>query len=482
MAEDKRPEVMLEICSGFFRIPTNDVIYNIKVLDSQESSTTRVVERIVEVEKSLAQAETKPVPPPEPVAAPPSAPPETISADNYYQQAAVKFCADLRQHQDPHLDSGQGDNTISGLNDLAEMANELRAVLTGIKGPPDQTSKPAGADNGMAASLKVMRDKLAQARKLAGSAPEVAPPEPEAEAKAAPAATSTEKVSRYLFNVDAVFQTIYELCTNETVKEHVQKARAKADELFSKEKFYDAISPKAATLEEDDGFLSVPLTDVLKSLATACSDKGTINLLKKMAQQQADIFLDQFLPLEVPPIEEIEVPGTKTEDIATPAAASEAAAAPSKAGGNIADILDEIQAELASLGNTALPKAAQYAGNDQADFTAGIEDAINIAASINYDAGQIAKSAEIETSLQWLPIGTLSVFMESLLAQKDDNPALSFEEGLRNAQAASEKFKSRETEKLEAALAPEEEAPDDNANSSGEASQDEIDRLLEEMG
>ena len=40
MAETNRPEVHLEVCSGFFRIPTEEMIYNITVLPSNESSAT----------------------------------------------------------------------------------------------------------------------------------------------------------------------------------------------------------------------------------------------------------------------------------------------------------------------------------------------------------------------------------------------------------------------------------------------------------
>lgn len=483
MAEDKRPEVNLEVCSGFFRIPTNDIIYNIKVLDSQnESSTTRVVERIVEVEKAAAKTEAKPVPPPEPAPPSPSAPPETHPADNYYQQAVVKFSADLRQYKDPDLDSGQGDTTINGLNDLAAMANELREVLDRVKGHQPMSATPAGGGKGMAASLKPLRDKIAQAIKLTGSpADETTASEPEA----APAPAAAGKMTRYLFNFDAVFQTIYELCTNETVKEHVQKARVKADEIFSKDKFYDAISPKAATLEEDDGFLSVPLTDILKSLASACSDKGTINLLKKMAQQQADIFLDQFLPLEVPPTEEVEIPGDTAESSSAPLKEGEATQSPSSAaGGDLAALLSEIQAELASLDNSTTQNTeVPDAESDEVDFSGGIDDAISIAANINYDAEQMAKAADIETRLRWLPVGAISVFIDNLLSQKEENPTLTFDEGVQEAQAAAEEFRSRETAELEAALAPEEEPPvDDDSGGSGEASQDEIDRLLEEMG
>ena len=477
MVEDKRPEVNLELLSGFFRIPTHDVIYNIKVLDSPESNTIKVIEKIVEVEKAVAQANTKPAPPPEPTPSPPSAQPKAMPADNYYQQAAIKFCAELRQYKSPDFDSKQRNITINGLNDLAEMANELKEVLASVKEEASLTA-PNGGSNNMTASLESLSNKIAQAKKLAGDSTDEIAPATEAEEEITPAAA--EKVTRYLFNFDAVFQTIYELCTNETVKEHIQKARAKADDIFDKEKFYDTISPTAANLKEDDGFLSVPMNDIFESLSTACSDKATINLLKKMNQQQGDIFLDTSLPLEIPPTEEVEIPGATIPDTAPPTPTKKTPPASSEKG-DIAALLDEIQIELASLSTTE-QTIDLAVNNNPTDFTDGIDNAINIAASINCDAEQIAKAADIETKFRWLPIGATVIFMENLLAQKDGDQNLSFDEGSLKALAIAKEFKSQETEKLEAALTPEEEQSDDDSDNSADASQDEIDRLLKEMG
>lgn len=51
MAAAKKPEIHLEISSGFLRIPTDDVIYNITVVDKNESSVAKVVDKIVQAEK-----------------------------------------------------------------------------------------------------------------------------------------------------------------------------------------------------------------------------------------------------------------------------------------------------------------------------------------------------------------------------------------------------------------------------------------------
>ncbi|HFQ81749.1 MAG TPA: hypothetical protein ENK33_10325 [Desulfobacterales bacterium] len=66
------PEVTLEICSGFFRIPTKDIVYNIKVISADTPSTTKVIEKIIEVEKAPAPPQPEPAvtaqpPPPLPL-------------------------------------------------------------------------------------------------------------------------------------------------------------------------------------------------------------------------------------------------------------------------------------------------------------------------------------------------------------------------------------------------------------------------------
>jgi len=469
MAEDNRPEVNLEICSGFFRIPTKDLIYNIKVIESNESSTTRVIEKIIEVEK---EAEPSPqVPPPQPVAEP--------QVDDYYQQAAVKFCEKLEKCQNSNSGQNAHNSTLNGINDLGEMANELSVVLRGVKSQPLPKADSDDSNSGnMDEALKSITDKITQAKKLVGNPiSKEAPPPPE---KSAPAA-APQKIIRYLFNFDAVFQTIYELCTNETVKEHVQNARAKADEIFSKEKFYDLLSPKVAKLQEDDGFFSIPMSDIYTSLSASCSDKGTRNLLKKMDKQQSDIFLDQFLPLEVPPTEEIEIPGQAPADADKPQATdNESPAAPSATGG-LAAILDNIEKELSSLSQAGQGNSSVDTGSSES-LADNIDNAINIAVSISYYAQKLAQTSKIENQFSLLPMREAVVFMESLLSQKEENPALIFSTGEETAKVTAEKFSSQETAKLDELASPVEDEEDNDEEDSGEVGQDEIDRLLEEMG
>lgn len=482
MTDKKKTEVNLEMCSGFFRIPTDDIIYNIKVLASSEPSTTKVVEKIIEVER-IVEVEKKVSAPPPPIPAAPSAivgAAPAPAADDYYPQAARKL------QQEIALAAGEAGAAPSGagpdlnvIQDLAAMATELKDVLLGMKKPPQQ-GQAGGADN-FTPALEQLGRKIAQAKDLYSGPVEAAP---------APAAASvSQTVTRYLFNLDTVFQTIYELCTNETVKTHIKNARAKADEIFDKDVFYNAISPKVSNYPEDDGFLNVPMTDIYTALGLACSDKGIANLLVKMDKQQADIFLDQFLLMEIPPKEEVAVVMA-----GGPAPAGNVSSPKAEGDGGLASILAECQADLDKL----ISQAAGQGGDDQTaeegddDFANKIDDAINIAASIHYDANRLVKSSTsggAGVSPLWLKIKGLAALAETMLSRKDQDAALTYADGLKTAQAAAQRCLdeiSLKTQAAAAAPAPKKEAEVKKAapdqQNFGEASQDDIDRLLEELG
>ncbi len=474
MTDKKKTEVNLEMCSGFFRIPTDDIIYNITVLSSNEPSTTKVVEKIIEVEK-IVEVEKKTS---TPVSVAPGAAEGTVPApavDDYYQQAAQKI------QQEITLAAGEADAGgglgLGAITDLADMATELKEVLLGMKKHPLMSGSgvAAGGSNNLAPALQQLVKKIAQAKSLC-----VAPSAVEPTAPTAVPATKT--VTRYLFNLDTVFQTIYELCTNETVKTHIKNARAKVDEIFDKDAFYNAISPKVSNYPEDDGFLNVPMTDIYTALGSACSDKSIANLLVKMDKQQADIFLDQFLLMEIPAKEEVTV---AAEESATPAVEDPPPQVVSGVEG-LPGILDECQADLDKL----IQQGPDQGGGDQTaesdDFANKVDDAINIAASIQNDAKRLAEGAG--TNPLWLKIKGLAALAETMLSRKEQESALTYTDGLLAGQAAAQHCLDEITPKAQAAPpspAPKKEtaakkAPD--PENFGEASQDDIDRLLEELG
>lgn len=479
MTDSKKTEVNLEVCRGFFRIPTNDIVYNITVLDSHETSTTRVMEKIIEVEKVQEPATAAP---PLPTPVQPASVAAPSLADSYYQQAALRCSEELSQlaaAADPSAE--RASNAEAGLADLAEMAGDLKQILLRLKetaADPPAAEQGANSGHDLAGSLKELAIKITQAVTInqgaAGDLTAAGPKAPE------PAPPAVQTIKRYLFDLDALFQTMYELCTNETVKTHIQSARQKLGVIFKAEVFFDAISPKVKNYSEDDGFLNVPMTDVYQCLAQACSDKTIVNLLKKMDKQQGEIFLDQFLPLAVPPTEEIEV---AVETTAKPAITE---AAP----------LSLEKAELATLLQACKKQADQLAAQAEAqgggghDLIDSLNDAINIVSSIGYDASKLADGVSLDgldspAEKLWQKIKETSLFVTALVQAKEGDPTLSFAAGIAagNSAVAACRQEVADQRQASAAAAKQAEAGPAGADAadSGEASQDDIDRLLAEM-
>ena len=288
MADQHRPEVNLEINSGYFRIPTKEMIYNITVI--AEHGGIPIVEKIVEVEKRVEAAGS------------------AASADPYFRQISQETLANL-------ADLGRGfaqlTEVIEGRTEHGAGSEKIMAARTALAGLKDVAVSPgnpavveAGPSQQFGADFAELVAKLQQVKAKVGStgssssnsAPEVAE-EPK------PPAAPTAK--RYLFDLDVIFQTLYELCTNEAVKSHIVKARENRETYFDKPLFLDKMNEKVAGLEADsDNFFNMPMTDVLTSLQETCNEKPIQNLLIKMDSNQATIFLDSILPLEVPAVEE----------------------------------------------------------------------------------------------------------------------------------------------------------------------------------
>ena len=477
MADKKKTEVNLEMCSGFFRIPTDDIIYNITVLASNETSTTRIVEKIIEVEK-IVEVEKKVA-----IAEMANAPAvsfATPATDDYFERLAKKFQQEITlavEEASPMATEGERPDDLSVIHTLAAMSTNLNEVLLTIK----RQALSNGAANGsngaspLASTLAELLEKISLAKGLCTPLQTLS-----AVSVLAPA---SKTVIRYFFNLDAVFQTIYELCTNETVKTHIKNARAKADEIFDKDIFTDAISPKVSGYPEDDGFMNVPMSDMYGALGAACSDKAICNLLIKMDKQQADIFLDQFLLMEIPASEEVSVAVEgnipPADNSPSPTTSAEDSAIP---------LLDECQASLKALiAQDAEQGTAPPAAQD--DLIDAIDSAMILAASIETDANRLANDcAERNTNPLWRKIKGLAVLTESMVEGKVADSSLSYENGLLAAQAAAQGCLAEITAKLQAMSRPIHETEDlakkvqTPPEDLGEVNQDDIDKLLDELG
>ena len=463
-----KPEVFLEIGAGFLRIPTSEINYNITVIDSGGTATTVVAPPTIITPSSSSECDDDFY--------------KTLSNNLYQDIGALAknlsstitdIPAEDRKLERATLD--QAGEKIEGakaqLRDIVEMTEKatmeimdsvesvqgesltIKSLLEELKGhaafsqkavDTDEVAEENGDDSPLITEVKGLTADIDEALVLIdglGSAEEVPPP-------------VLEKTSRYLFDLDVIFQTLYELCTNETVKDHITDARGKVADLFDIEAFQDKISEKAVTYEADsDNYFDVPMSDVFQSLFAVCSDKGIKNLLKKMDSGQSSIFLDQAIPLEVPEIKEIE---TETAMVAEPVQSVSSEGVES-----VTKLLNKIKDGLCNVPDRAADHATHNAANscsamtiaDQQDIFAKIEAAFDVSTTITSDVSKITEVLSFQdlSGQQILKIiKLLNDFQVQLLAivvrfgsqlkQKSDNANISVEESTLSAQKDVERY------------------------------------------
>jgi chemotaxis regulatin CheY-phosphate phosphatase CheZ len=374
---------------------------------------------------------------------------------------------------------------MDSVEKVQEESDEVRDLLSTLKEHSAFTSTGDSGEEEGKAPPSAQAEELASIRNFIDQAQTILAgmQEEGASTETAPPEKKTEKKILYLFDVDVVFQTLYELCTNETVKDHIKAAREKAEEIFDYERFYEAIAPKAATYEADsDNFFNVPMSDVFLSLLAGCKEKAISNLLKKMDKGQSDIFLDQFIPLEKPEIKEVEVEGDEPEEVK--------AAAP-----NEDPRLDEAQA-LLKQGLEAVDALSEKANQDSAEedgsgclshsekeeIFAQIEEALAKTSVITTDVTTITETLSFQdlSGQQIMKIiKLLSDFQVQLLAivvtfgsrlkHKEENANITVEESKELAQTDVDSYFSKLT-------------VDKSEGDEAMLDQDTVNSMLEEMG
>ncbi|MHB1014222.1 MAG: protein phosphatase CheZ [Desulfurivibrionaceae bacterium] len=518
MSTAGKSEVNLEISAGFFRISTDTVVYNITVLGGQETGATQVVRHILAEEKPSVPVLAAP----EPAAAGTDLALLAGGAeeDDYYKKVSTDIFNDIgklakslsstmgeipledRRMKRVELDEAgeKIEDAKNQLHDIVSMTERATMeIMDQVEKVQNQTdgvkdlllslkthnafqaaAVVAGEERGQSAAvtLQNLQEKIGQANALivalqedggAGGG-EVSGEEVLDLAEAAPEMVTR---TRYLFSLDTIFQTMYELCTNETVKTHITAARKKAGEIFDHNGFVDAMGEKTRDLAPDsDNFFAVPLSDVLSALLTACSEQKTQNLLKKIDMNQAEIFLDQSLPLEVPPTEEIEEAAPVSAATAPPEASQVAPGATHGPDQRVAEVGTMLAESLALAGelteNLARMQSGQASGmsqmtiDDQNDIFQKIEDAFQVASSITDDISritealsfqdlsgqQILKIIKLLTDFQ-VQLLAIVVSFGSQLKTKEKNAGITVEESKRIAQEDVDRYlKSMTTEEV----------------------------------
>lgn len=193
-----------------------------------------------------------------------------------------------------------GQEVEAARQELAASLETLQEYLAGLGASPLEPLLAQG---------QALLEELAQA-------PAPGPAEPQAPPVAAPPAAPG-----FLFPLEVVFQTVYELCTNEAVKKHIKAMWDNCTQSFDQAKVEAALNSLAPEGPDQDNFLNLDLKGVLKALYQATSQERFQQVLKKMGSTAEQIFLEQTLPLEAMPAPAAAAPSP------TPAAAPAAAPA-----------------------------------------------------------------------------------------------------------------------------------------------------------
>lgn len=497
-----KPEIFLEIGAGYFRIPTAEVNYNITIIGETAAPSGKAIF-------------------PQPV---PQVTPSASSAGDggdYYQQVSEDLYHDIghlakslsstimeipaedRRQQRATLDEA-GDkleHAKTQLRDIVAMTEKAAMeIMDNVEKVQDGTGDVQGllselknhhafavhsseelgeteTESSLTAEIETLHNDLSAALNILAEVKTAA-----TQGAPAQAAAPAEKNQRYLFELDVIFQTLYELCTNETVKGHISGAREKAGEIFDLPGFQDKISAKASGYEADgDNYFNVPMSDVFQALFAACSDKSTKNLLKKMDSGQSTIFLDQAIPLEVPEVKEVEgdAPAINVET------GTQGGCDPRLA--EVVKALEKCQAglsrlpEAASKLGTATPAGSVMSLDDQRDIFAKIESAFGVSTAITADVSKITEALSFQdlSGQQIMKIlKLLSDFQIQLLAivvsfgsqlkQKRNNADISIEESKSLAQGDVDRYLSA--------------IPGEGKTDDGMLDQETVNSMLEEFG
>jgi chemotaxis regulatin CheY-phosphate phosphatase CheZ len=367
-----------------------------------------------------------------------------------------------------------GGSEGEALDDARQALGQALETLAGYLQEADQEPlRPA---------LEKAQALLAQLE-AAGAAPAAA-----ASAPAAPPAKT-----RYGFPLDLVFQTTYELCTNETVKKHIKAMWDAGAKAFDAAQVEEALNQLAPESPDEDNFLNLDLNGVLKALFQATGQERFQQVLKKMASTVDQIFLEQSLPLEAMP--QAAAPEPEPAPAAGPAGGSPGPELLAE----VSALVEEIQAGAARLAPPALPvdlrtlwekvelaQEAQSALNvvepglvEELETTLGvIFNSVNsIIESLSFQdlSGQaIYRIVRLLTDFQ-VQLLAMVVSFGSKIKAKETKAEISPEESERMAQAEVDKV-------LETLGVHEDEAAPQGVESQAKLDQDAINDMLANMG
>jgi hypothetical protein len=284
------PEITLEINSGSLTIRTAEAIYHVLVTGDAPAS------------------------PALPAVAAPSLPPaqESNAETEYYANLSADIFNEIgklaRSLSDLAPKAAAASSSISASQ---ELGNRLKAIIAEAKAMAQAAQASPGAEASAPNSQDAMEPLTAFLQSLAGepladclaAAGRLTEALQSAAAAPPPAAPAAVANAAYDFPLELVFQTMYELCTNEAVKKHIKAMWDSAEQTFDPGKLEAELNQAAAECggPDEDNFLNLSLKEVLKSMSRATPKDNFQQILKKMASTSEQIFLEQTLPIEAIP-------------------------------------------------------------------------------------------------------------------------------------------------------------------------------------
>jgi hypothetical protein len=292
-----------------------------------------------------------------------------------------------------------------------------------------------------------------------------------------------------------VFQTVYELCTNETVKKHIKAMWDAGAQGFDQAKVEESLNSIAPEAPDEDNFLNLDLKNVLKAIYQATGQERFQQVLKKMASTADQIFLEQTLPLEAMPAPVQEAPAPPPAPAPAPAPAAPAGPDPALLAG-LEELLGEIQAVASALAPPALSGdlqamldrllAAQVASCSVNVVEPGLLTELDATMSVIFGSVNSIIEAlsfqDLSGQVIYRIVRLLTDFQVSLLAM-----VVSFGSKLKAKAAGkgmtteqSEKMAQREVDKVMESLGVHDESQE--ASDAAKLDQDSVNNLLDNLG
>jgi chemotaxis regulatin CheY-phosphate phosphatase CheZ len=530
----KLPVIHLELTTGVFKIKAEDAIYEIEV--KADSSLTQVVEKIVEKEVVVEKDAKKELESPKEAA-------EEGVSDQFYKEISEemfneigKMARDLSISIKTPLEDDMKNVDISQagvdlesakgkLQNIVEMTEkatmEIMDISENIQEGCDEIKKhlteiqkiefigrlekegheeaPAESNNEILVEdidavidreEKLKQELLNLPLQPAAEEAKEPVPEPVPEPVAEP---ETKTVKVYSFNIDVVFQTLYELCTNEQVKLHIKAMRGEVDNAFAIDNVLKDFSKMAPTVDVEDNFFNFSLPDILKILFQHSKEEKYSKTLKKMHQSAASIFLDQILPIEGS-VEEKEVQSEKKAE--EPKENNASAATPDNPLTGIIKLIDEniekLKAHRDKLSN--MPVVSSTASSeqnlhkkDQKKLIDAIESTDKLIKTIIFNISRILESLSFQdlsgqqikkilsvlSSVQVQLLSMLVTFGVKL-KKKDEYESLAVGE--------KEDLVHQEVDKMKSKVADDVWEDEAEGERGGPLNQDAVDDLLAELG